>query len=284
MICFLNFLLISVLMFLKYVQHKLSSFSPEPDRYCYYQGYQLVYSAKIIFLVIMKHFMISQADAFEYGRNVFLVFAALIYIVWLFVTVRYRPSYDFKMNEANAIKAMVVLLFIASYPASEYFRGQKSMYNAYFWTIMVGSLIAGCIRRYMRLIRYVKSVSSSTPTSTSRPLLEIVYICLDYIKIAPMSSTTETDLDKFAASLYEVWRSNRKYLKASPKTYDAILLVLTTVAESSNSIQISDLEKANFSMNERQGMLGFFETPAGTVFKSAVAVVEMALYENLVIQ
>ena len=60
--------------------------------------------------------------------------------------------------------------------------------------------------------------------------------------------------------------------------------MLSTAAESSNSIEVTQQEKKNFELNERKGMMVFIDDPPGTVFKSVVAIVEMAVYESVILE
>ena len=115
-------------------------------------------------------------------------------------------------------------------------------------------------------------------------MLDIVFCCQKYIKDAPTYSHTNKLAEEFASELLEIWTANRSYLKTYPKINQSILRILTALVHSKNSQEITDFEEFNFNFNERKGMLEFIQNPPGTVFKSAVALLEMTVFEPIILK
>ena len=141
--------LLTCLIFVKFLQVQVVGFAPEPDRLTMYGFYNILQPVKTVLILLIKQVVLSIETPHSKTHQIFYLTALALYFAELISSTSLRVFYDPTLNLLTVLKSVLLLSFTIVELFVVYGVLETSSFLTNLWTLIAVLFIWAPIAVYM---------------------------------------------------------------------------------------------------------------------------------------
>ena len=178
------------LTFIKYIQHEVVSFCPEPDRLSLNGYYNILKPCQVALVLVIKYIVLSVEDKESRMNYTFYVIVLMLYFAEIVASINLRVFFETNLNILANLKAVAVFGFALSEILQISGMFQRSESSKNIWTGLGILFVWIIFSLQFKRTRYYAAERLDKYHKRPTAILNIIYCCQKYIKVSPNSTKT----------------------------------------------------------------------------------------------